>query len=151
MACVRNLHNPLSFFFSSRRRHTISYGDWSSDVCSSDLEVARFRQPRGLILDPDDGSLYVADTGNHAIRRIDSGGRVTTLAGNGKPGDVDGPAAEARLNNPTGLALAPDKTFYFTEPHRVRALGPDGSVRTIAGSTVPGYRTGQRTDARFSN
>ena len=50
------------------------------------------------------GNLYVADTGNHAIRRIGTDGQVTTLAG-GEQGHADGPATQARFDAPMGVAV----------------------------------------------
>ena len=57
-------------------------------------EAARFDTPSALAVDAQ-GRLYVADTGNHAVRRIAVDGTVITLAGNGTPGDTDGPASTA--------------------------------------------------------
>ncbi len=64
---------------------------------------ASFNTPSGIAADAQ-GNLYVADTGNHAIRRIGTDGQVTTLAG-GEQGHVDGPAAQARFDAPMGIAV----------------------------------------------
>lgn len=89
-----------------------------------------------LALDPD-GNLYFADTRNHRIRRIDSQGMVSTVAGNGTPGysGEGGPATEAALNNPTDIDLAADGTLYIadTQSSCVRAVAPDGIITTVAG------------------
>ncbi|MDQ3743229.1 MAG: hypothetical protein M3444_02490, partial [Acidobacteriota bacterium] len=111
--------------------------------------AARFRQPRGLALAPD-GSLFVADTGNHAIRKIDPDGAVSTVVGNGQPGDDDGPADSARLNSPRGLAFGPDGSLYLSDAHRVRVLTPDGQLRTLAGGPLPGFYNFVGADARFN-
>jgi DNA-binding beta-propeller fold protein YncE len=66
---------------------------------------ARFHTPSGVAVG-DDGALYVADTGNHRIRRIGADGRVTTVAGNGVPGLRDGHGREAQFNGPIGIAIA---------------------------------------------
>lgn len=66
--------------------------------------AARFNQPVGLAVD-DGGYLFVADAGNHAIRRISPGGVVTTVAGNGTPGDADGIGPAARFRSPFGVAV----------------------------------------------
>jgi hypothetical protein len=73
------------------------------------LAEAAFHRPQALVLERD--SLYVADTGNHAVRRINLlTGIVDTLCGNGRPGaPVEGPVAQARqvsLDHPVGLAIA---------------------------------------------
>ena len=64
----------------------------------------RFSTPSGLALDAT-GNLYVADTGNHAIRKVTPDGVVTTLAGTGAPGFRDGPGAQAQFDGPMGVAV----------------------------------------------
>lgn len=66
---------------------------------------ARFHTPSGIAVS-DDGTVYVADTGNHRIRRIAADGRVTTLAGTGVPGLRDGNGREAQFNGPIAIAIA---------------------------------------------
>jgi DNA-binding beta-propeller fold protein YncE len=66
---------------------------------------ARFHTPSGIAV-ADDATVYVADTGNHRIRRIAADGRVTTVAGSGVPGLRDGGALEAQFNGPIGIAIA---------------------------------------------
>src|SRR6185295_3900528 len=68
--------------------------------------MARLNTPSGVVIDRD-GTIYVADTGNHAIRRITAFGRVSTLAGNGLPGWRDGYRRAAQFDGPIGLALDP--------------------------------------------
>lgn len=112
-------------------------------------EAARFSTPSGLAIGPD-GSLYVADTGNHAIRRISPDGHVMTVAGDGRPGDQDGPASQARFNGPVGLAVHVDGTIVVADTYndRIRLIGTDGVVRTLAGS-VTGLADGTGGEARF--
>src|SRR5690349_20436173 len=67
--------------------------------------AARFRTPLAVALDSD-GNLLVADANNHTIRKVDSAGRVTTVAGQpNTPGSTDGPVQSALFNNPFGVAL----------------------------------------------
>ncbi|HBS57468.1 hypothetical protein ACI703_13100 [Isoptericola jiangsuensis] len=85
------------------------FGLGTADFMDGNLAEAAFHRPQGLVLERE--SLYVADTGNHAVRRINlATGQVDTLCGNGRPGTpVEGPVAQARqvaLDNPVGLAIA---------------------------------------------
>ncbi|MFT6179564.1 MAG: sugar lactone lactonase YvrE [Akkermansiaceae bacterium] len=85
------------------------------------------------------GELYVADTGNHAVRRIASAGELTTLAGTGTAGFLDGPGQSALFSTPTGLTLLQD-VLYLTDRdnHRVRVVELDGETSTLAGSGAAG-------------
>ena len=76
--------------------------------------AARFRRPEAVTVDVD-GTCYVADTGNNAIRRITPDGEVTTLAGSPPGGDRDGVGAEVGLRWPTGLALGGDGELWVAD------------------------------------
>jgi len=112
--------------------------------------AAAFDTPSGLAFDRA-GNLYVADTGNHAIRRITPQGAVSTLAGSGTPGFADGPGAQARFDGPTGVAVGADGRVYVADTYndRVRAIAPDGTVSTLAGGDRPGDADGPGALARF--
>jgi hypothetical protein len=92
----------------------------------------------------------VADTGNHAIRRIGTDGQVTTLAG-GEQGHADGPAAQARFDAPMGIAVDAQGQVYVADTFndRIRVIGTDGNVRTLAGGDRPGLADGVGAAARF--
>jgi sugar lactone lactonase YvrE len=111
---------------------------------------ARFSTPSGLALAPD-GTLYVADTGNNAIRRITPDGMVSTLAGGLSAGYRDGPAPDARFNGPVGVAVDGGGRVIVADTYndRIRAVQPDGTVTTLAGSAGVGYVDGALADARF--
>ncbi|KQP35491.1 hypothetical protein [Pseudorhodoferax sp. Leaf274] len=98
--------------------------------------TARFFAPLGIAWGPD-GDLYVADSGNARIRRVSLSGAVSTYAGNGGFGSVDGPAASAQFSVPTGVAAAADGTVYVSEFGRVRRIARSGAsagnVDTFAG------------------
>ena len=102
--------------------------------------AAKFSGPTQITIDPA-GSLIVADTGNNAIRRVTTGGAVSTLIGAAGSGMADGPAYLARVQSPTGLAFDPDGNLYIADTgnHRIRALAPGGVVSTTFGSGVAGY------------
>ena len=101
--------------------------------------------PTGLALDKHE-NLYIADTGGDRIRRIDHAkGTITTVAGGagqfeGSSGD-GGPARQAFLSFPIGVAVAPDGTIVFTDTgnHRLRAVTPDGKIFAAAGTGRWGF------------
>ena len=98
---------------------------------------ARLSGPRGIAVDHA-GSIYVADTNNHRIRHIGPDGFISTIAGNGTGsfGGDGGPAPQAHLNRPGSIAVAPDGSLYIadTQNHRIRRVGPDGVITTVAGN-----------------
>ncbi|NQX61548.1 stalk domain-containing protein [Paenibacillus qinlingensis] len=93
---------------------------------------AFFNEPTGLALDAK-GNVYVADAGNHAIRKIDVNGTVSTLAGNGVPGSKDGKGSEASFNHPSDIAVTSDGTVYVADSlnHAIRKITTDGRVTTL--------------------
>ena len=172
---------------------TGEYGDAGD---GGDARDAQFRSPLGAAVAPD-GSLYIADRWNHRIRRIDTNGNISTVAGESDPGyecwptseiniispsdvavdsegnvfvanrnactiDVirsdgslervagtgqlgfsgdGGPAVNARLNYPSAVEVGPDGSLYIVTSSnmggsgaRIRRIGPDGSISTIAGT-----------------
>lgn len=111
---------------------------------------ASFNTPSGLALGAD-GSLFVADTGNNRIRKITRDGQVSTVAGNGKAGHADGPASQAEFNGPIGIAVDKSGNIYIADAYndRIRMIGTDGQVSTVAGHGTPGYADGDRNTALF--
>ena len=114
-------------------------------------DKAEFNQPYNVKADAN-GRLYVPDQNNHAIRRIDPDGTVSTLAGNGQSGFADGKPSDARFNNPTGLAVGPDGTVYVSDRnnHRIRAIAPAGETTTVAGDGTAGQQDGPGQGAKFN-
>jgi sugar lactone lactonase YvrE len=97
--------------------------------------AARFYLPYGIAV-ASDGTVFVADSGNHAIRKISPAGMVVTVAGlAGTSGSADGPGTTARFNSPQGIALDANGTLYIADTLNatVRRLGLDGQVTTVAG------------------
>ena len=89
------------------------------------------------------GNLYVADTWDDRVRRIDANGIISTVAGTGdagRSGDF-GPAIEARLDKPEGVAVGPVGNIYIadTDNHVVRRVDASGTITTIAGTGDRGY------------
>src|SRR5712692_6155234 len=89
-----------------------------------------------------DGSLYIADYGNNRIRKVDPNGIITTTAGsdNIDLGD-NGPAIQASLGSPVGIALGPDGSLYIADAYnsRIRKVDANGTITTVAGNGVYGY------------
>jgi RHS repeat-associated protein len=104
--------------------------------------TAQLSEPRALALGPD-GSLYIAEssvgTQRQAIRRIGPDGFIRAVAGDGTCGFTgdNGAATLARVCGVMGLGIAPDGSLYFSDSrnHRIRRIGPDGIIRTVAGGT----------------
>ena len=97
--------------------------------------------PRSVAVDPE-GNVYVADTRNHRIRKIDTAGLISTFAGNGEEGESGdgGPATDAELCFPAGVATDVAGHVYIADrcSHRVRKIDTDGVISTIAGNGSPG-------------
>jgi sugar lactone lactonase YvrE len=112
--------------------------------------VARFNSPSGLAIDAA-GNIYVADTGNNAIRRVAPDGTVTTVAGDGTAGFRDGHGKSARFNGPIGVAVDRAGRLIVADTYndRIRGIAPDGTVTTLAGSGVPGTSDGTGASALF--
>ena len=112
--------------------------------------AASFNTPSAIALD-DNGNLFVADTGNNRIRKITPEGQVSTVAGDGTAGYLDGPAAQARFNGPIGLAVGARGEIYVADTYndRIRTITADGQVSTVAGAGTPGYADGDGGTALF--
>jgi sugar lactone lactonase YvrE len=112
--------------------------------------TARFNQPAEVVLAPD-GALYVADKGNHAIRRIATNGDVTTVAGSAATSvQRDGSGSAAGLERPQALALDAAGNLYFADYGVLRKMTPNGVVTTIAGQAGRhGGTDGTGSAARF--
>lgn len=108
---------------------------------------AELNLPDGIAVDAA-GTVYVADSANSCIRKIE-GGVVSTLAGTNTAGLVDGALAAARFTNPRGIAVDGGKIYVAdTGNHRIRLI-EGGTVSTLAGS-VAGHADGAALSARFS-
>jgi len=115
-------------------------------------------QPSGRIaLDPE-GNLYIADTGNNLVRKVDTSGVITTVAGDttgasrgmnaGFSGD-GGPATSARLNAPSDVEIGPDGNLYIadTRNHCIRMVDGNGTITTVVGK---GGNPGSDGDGRHA-
>ena len=89
------------------------------------------------------GSLFIADTLNHRIRKVSPSGLITTVAGNGVAGfsGDNGPAISASLNFPYGLAADAGGNIFIADAsnHRIRKLNTNGTITTVAGNGIRGF------------
>ena len=114
--------------------------------------TAQFAYPAGLAVDKS-GNLFVADTGNHRIRKINPDGQVTTLAGNGQPGYADGIRTAAQFHFPLGVTVDEDGNVYVADRsnRRIRKIDANGTVSTFAGSGISGLVDGPGATAQFKS
>ena len=121
---------------------------------------ARLLEPTGVAIDAD-GNLYITDTGNRRVRKVDTNGIITTFAGSGQKGHEGdgGPALEAAFDCPGGIAIDAEGNVYVADQcnNRVRKVDASGIITTFAGTGVQGpavYQTplgddGPATSARL--
>lgn len=127
-------------------------GAQASNADGGPATQAAVAHPHGLAVAAD-GTLYIADTWAHRIRKVDAATQViTTIAGTGEAGfsGDGGPAAAARFDIPVHVALGPDGSLYVADGnnHRVRRIDPSGVVRTVAGNSLEGGRGDGRPATR---
>jgi sugar lactone lactonase YvrE len=121
-----------------------------------DAAAAKMTQPSGVAVDTA-GNLYIADTGNNCVRKVTTGGVISTIAGSGTTAGFSGdggPAKSALLSGPQAVAVDSAGNVYIadTANHSVRKVSTDGVITTVAGAGVPGFSgdTGPATDARLN-
>jgi sugar lactone lactonase YvrE len=106
------------------------------------------------VVEDSNGNIYVADAGNHCIRKLTiSNGQVTTFAGGSEVGYVDGPRLTATFNAPWSIAIDGIGNIYVADSgnHRIRKITmSSGEVTTVAGSS-PGFNDGDAAEAQFDS
>ncbi len=124
---------------------TLESGGYSGD--GGPATSAQLQDPVGLALDKD-GNLFIADSANSVIREVDVNGIIHTVAGNkfldGWYGGDGGPAVDARLNQPQGVAVDNKGNLFIADTFHsaIRKVDTNGNISTVAGlsPTAPGYR-----------
>jgi DNA-binding beta-propeller fold protein YncE len=106
--------------------------------------AATLHWPHGVAVDPAGTNLYIADSANHRVRRVDlASGIITTVAGGDAPGSAGdgGPAAAALLEDPKAVYAAPSGDLYIADSgnERVRRVDATGTITTVAGTGETGY------------
>ncbi|MDB5156735.1 MAG: repeat-containing protein [Mucilaginibacter sp.] len=156
----------VSDSFNNAIRNITTSGETSTMIntglgyANGDAASALFYGPRGISFDTQ-GNAYVADLGNNVIRKITTGGAVSTTAGNALVGYLDGAAAKAEFYNPTATAVDATGNVYVVDRSNnlIRKITPAGVVSTFAGyvapagyaqSTVPGYVDGAAGASAFN-
>ncbi|HKQ77989.1 MAG TPA: hypothetical protein VJ810_30105, partial [Blastocatellia bacterium] len=116
---------------------------------------AAMNVPQDVVVDAA-GNVYISDSNNHRVRRVAPNGVITTYAGTGVPdfGGDGGPAAQARLSLPTGLALDSAGNLYIADSGNARVrkvTASTGVITTVAGNGLVGFSGdgGQATEATF--
>ncbi|MFA6098155.1 MAG: FG-GAP-like repeat-containing protein [Patescibacteria group bacterium] len=116
---------------------------------------AKFNRPFGLTMDASGSNLYIADSNNHVIRKINlTSGTVSTLAGNASAGYREAIGTNAVLSFPEFIKMGADNLLYFSDTgsHRVRLADPTtGLTKLVAGSGERGFKNGNRTTTEFNN
>lgn len=144
IACTKKSLVPTSTKYDS--------GGTGSNVADSTAadSIASFNGPTGVAVDAT-GNIYVADYGNNEIRKISTAGILSTLAGSGMQGSLNGVGNTASFNGPTSLALDPSGNIYVADDNnnQIRKITPDGLVSTLAGSDSTGLVNGIGAGAYF--
>ena len=114
--------------------------------------AASFNQPVGLCVD-NAGNVYVADQGNNMIRKITPQGVVTTVAGNGTAGLMNGKSLNTEFNQPSGVAIDAKGNLFVgdTNNNVIREIATTGDVTTYAGSGQQGSNNAGLTDSSFNS
>ncbi len=119
-------------------------------LLNGNVNEAKFNFPSALVVDSD-GTIYVADSQNHAIRKI-SGDTVTTLVGNGTSGDTDGIGSIARFNGPKSIAILDDSTLLIADTgnNKLKTVNKlNGETKTFAGDGLVEFKDGALLQASF--
>ena len=143
-------------FYNNRIRKITPLGDVSTIAGGiiGDLDgiasLARFKWPTGIFLD-DSGNIYITDYGNHKIKKLDSTGNVTTIAGS-VSGDENGTGLLAKFKNPTISTIDNFGNIFVSDfgNNKIKKIDPAGNVTTFAGEGTIGSRDDELLLATFN-
>lgn len=110
---------------------------------------AKFDYPTGIAVDAH-GNVFVADCYNNRIRKVTPAGIVSTIAGDGTKGFVDGAGVAAKFREPHNVAVDANGNVFVTDNNSIRKITPAGLVITLAGNGTYAFADGTGTAARFS-
>ena len=144
-----------NLYFADSNNHRVRRVDTSGDIStvagtgtggfSSDggpATAAQLNFPAAVVVDSA-GNLYIADSNNHRIRKVDASGDISTVAGTGTGGfsGDGGPASGAMLNGPQGIVLDGAGNLYIvgSASYRIRKVDASGTISTIAGTGTAGF------------
>ncbi len=155
VACAASPASAQQPLASGYLLQTIAGGDSVGDGGAA--TAALLRQAEGVAADTR-GNVYVADAGNHRVRKIGANGIISTVAGNGHPGfsGDGGPASDAQLRTPYGLATDRTGNLYVADlgNARIRRISTEGIITTVAGggNVLAGQTDGrQATDVTLTS
>ena len=150
VACKKEQEVPVESAFGYTTVSTLA-GNGTSGFTDGPGAGARFFGPEGVVVDAQ-GNVYVADAGNSSIRKITPSGTVSTLAGNGTDGFVNGSLAAARFDLPFDVALDGQGNLYVADygNNCLRKITPAGVVSTLAGTGAAGFADGAGATAQFN-
>lgn len=142
--------NTVNVICASTARVSTIAGNGGSGFLNGIGVAATFSDPEGVAVDSS-GNVYVADAANRAIRKISPTGVVSTLAGTGSIGFVDGNGSTASFNHPLGLAVDITGNVYVSDSgnYAIRKISPAGIVTTLAGGSY-GFVDGTGVAASFN-
>jgi sugar lactone lactonase YvrE len=136
---VRRVNLSTGYIYLVAGNGSAAYGGDGGLATAASLNL-----PAGLALDAAGGNLYIADSSNQRIRRVNlSTGYIYLVAGNGSAvyGGDGGPATNASLNYPGGVGLDTSGNLFIADSrnHRIRKVDTSGTITTVAGNGTPGY------------